>query len=107
MRVLHFEAIERAHPHDVRVASRSIADMIAGRNAPEAPDGVPGGARLSDLGPRDCRFPVSSQGGLHRFCAAEVTDWRPGKSLGCYCTFHRNYLSRQPNVMDDKTGEAA
>ena len=69
---------------------RSIADMLAGRNAPEARPGA--GRVLAELDDRQCRFPLRGDGAATRFCAEEIApgEWRPGFSGGCYCRFHRH-----------------
>lgn len=71
---------------------RTVLDMIAGRDAPQA-DGRSGLSRiLAELDSHQCRFPLRGDGAATRFCAADVSeaDWLPGKSGGCYCRFHRN-----------------
>ncbi|MEX4006915.1 hypothetical protein [Neoaquamicrobium sediminum] len=85
---------------------RSIFDMVAGLNAPVAPDGDPAGWALADLDAHECRFPIGHPSTGVRFCAAVVSadDWRPGAVNGCYCRFHRDYLRGQPPVTEDGEG---
>ena len=83
---------------------RTIEDMIECRNAPIAPGADPEGFRLADCDPAECRFPTGEGRGGIRFCAmpVEAEAWRPGAVNGCYCAFHRGYLARQPNVVEDE-----
>lgn len=82
---------------------RSLADAVAGLNAPIAPGADPAGVVLLDVPPRGCRFPVAHPASGVRFCAEEipVDDWRRGSISGSYCRFHRDWLAGQPSVADD------
>ena len=79
---------------------RTIAEAIAGTAAPLAPGCNSLGLLLADLRSHQCRFPLDGQGEGTRFCAVEVWvgDWKPGKSGGCYCQFHRVVTTRQPEA---------
>lgn len=70
---------------------RSIADAIAGIDAPMAPVCNSLGRLVADLESHQCRFPLHGQRATTRFCAVEISpsDWQPGKPGGCYCRFHR------------------
>jgi hypothetical protein len=71
---------------------RTVADMLAGVDAP-MPKGCKGlGRILADLDSHQCRFPLRGDGAATRFCAAEVSesDWLPGFAGRSYCTFHRS-----------------
>lgn len=75
---------------------RSLAQAIAGVDAPTPPRCNSLGRRLLDLESHQCRFPMRGFGAETRFCAVEVStaDWRPGFSGGSYCRFHRNLVVR-------------
>jgi hypothetical protein len=84
---------------------RTVDDMIAARNAPIPPGAPPGGATLADCPPRGCRFPVgeraTDRGRVTTFCTVNAEAWAPGTSSGCYCNFHRAYLSGCASVTED------
>lgn len=73
---------------------RSLAQAIAGIDAPTSPRCNSLGRRLLDLESHQCRFPLRGFGAEMRFCAVEISsaDWRPGFSGGSYCRFHRNLV---------------
>jgi len=76
---------------------RSVLDMVQARNAPVDPAAGLRAARgkpLAQMNSHQCRFPVRESAGIIYFCAGAVHfgEWMPGKQLGCYCRFHRQYL---------------
>lgn len=74
---------------------RTIDDMIECRNAPLAPGSDGLGFRVTDLGPRDCRFPIRQDRRGIYFCGEVQT------GVGSYCAFHSAYLGGQPSVVTD------
>ena len=74
---------------------RSVADMLAGIDAPLAPGCISRGRRLTELSSHQCRFALRGDGAATRFCAVEIApdEWLPGRSGGSYCRFHR-HISR-------------
>jgi hypothetical protein len=96
----------RPAPSKARIGARSVADAIAGRNAPVAPvaPGAPrAGVPLAALEARECRFPVGQDARGHLFCAAAVSpaDWAPGRVNGSYCACHRAILRAGTSVAED------
>lgn len=49
------------------------------------------GKPMLALRERECRWPVSRDGGPALFCATEISgaEWAPGEVGGSYCRFHR------------------
>ncbi len=84
-----------ARPH------RSAEQIVRNDNPPLVPGADPGGFHLETLDWNDCRFPIGRDSQGHLFCAEPVDDCRPGRSLGSYCRFHRDYLRREPSVWDE------
>lgn len=70
---------------------RTVHDMIAGRDAPQAGGKTDLSRILVDLESHQCRFPLRGEGAATRFCAAEVSEaeWLPGFAGRSYCSFHR------------------
>jgi hypothetical protein len=70
---------------------RTVAEAIAGQNAPTVQGCNSLGRLLVDLTSHQCRFPLRGEGVSMRFCAVEIApdEWMPGQSGGSYCRFHR------------------
>jgi hypothetical protein len=71
--------------------TRTLAEAIAGQNAPVVQSCNSLGRLLVDLSSHQCRFPLRGEGAAMRFCAVEIgpDEWQPGRSGGSYCRHHR------------------
>lgn len=87
---------------------RSLAEALAGQNAPIAPGCNSRGRLLADLESHMCRFPLRGVGASTRFCAVEIApaDWLPGLPGGSYCRFHRG-ITRGRGTEEERSAHRA